>query len=181
MSETPAVNPLARVTLVLGGARSGKSRFAESLFAGHGEKVYLATATAGDDEMQARIAQHQARRGDGWITREEPLEIVDVIAEEGKAGRPLLIDCLTLWAMNFVTAGRDGGQEVTRLFNVLSGTPGPVVMVSNEIGLGVIPENQLSRLFVDLQGQVNQLAAQAASRVIFVAAGLPLIMKDVNT
>lgn len=172
---------LARVTLVLGGARSGKSRYAEALMAEHPEKVYLATATAGDAEMQARIAEHRARRGEGWVTLEEPLEIVDVIKAESQAGRPLLIDCLTLWAMNFVTAGRDGGREVTRLFEALAATKGPVVMVSNEIGLGVTPENQLSRLFVDLQGQVNQLAAQAAERVVFVAAGLPLIMKDQTT
>lgn len=168
---------LARVTLVLGGARSGKSRLAEDLLDAYPEKVYLATATAGDEEMGARIEQHRARRGAGWLTVEEPLEICDVIAaESGK--RPLLVDCLTLWAMNFVAAGRDGGVEVTRLFEALQASAGPVVMVSNEIGLGVTPENQLSRLFVDLQGQVNQLAAQAAERVIFVAAGLPLIMKD---
>ncbi|MEK9751998.1 MAG: bifunctional adenosylcobinamide kinase/adenosylcobinamide-phosphate guanylyltransferase [Rhodospirillaceae bacterium] len=175
---TAAVPRLARVTLVFGGARSGKSRYAENLLAACPEKVYLATATAGDVEMEKRIAEHRARRGEGWSTVEEPLEIVDIIAREGKAGRPLLVDCLTLWAMNFVSAGRDGGKEVTRLFEALNQSPGPVVMVSNEIGLGVIPENQLSRLFVDLQGQVNQLAAQAATRVVFVAAGLPLIMKD---
>jgi adenosylcobinamide kinase/adenosylcobinamide-phosphate guanylyltransferase len=175
--SSPA-SPLARVTLVLGGARSGKSRYAEGLLAPFADKAYLATATAGDGEMEKRIADHRARRGEGWTTIEEPLEIADVIAREGEAGRPLLVDCLTLWAMNFVTAGRDGGAEVTKLFEALKRTPGPVVMVSNEIGLGVIPENQLSRLFVDLQGQVNQLAAQAASRVVFVAAGLPLIMKD---
>ncbi len=169
---------LARVTLVLGGARSGKSRYAENLLAPLARKTYLATATAGDDEMAKRIAEHQGRRGEGWTTIEEPLEIADVVCAEGQAGRPLLVDCLTLWAMNFITAGRDGGKEVTRLYEALNATPGPVVMVSNEIGLGVVPDNQLSRLFVDLQGQVNQLAAQAASRVVFVAAGLPLIMKD---
>jgi adenosylcobinamide kinase/adenosylcobinamide-phosphate guanylyltransferase len=160
---------LARVTLVLGGARSGKSRYAEQLLEPFPEKVYLATATPGDAEMEARIEAHRARRGAGWLTVEEPVDIVDVIAAESDKGRPLLIDCLTLWTMNFVSVGRDGGQEVTKLF---------VVMVSNEIGLGVIPENELSRLFVDLQGNVNQVAAQAAERVVFVAAGLPLIMKD---
>jgi adenosylcobinamide kinase / adenosylcobinamide-phosphate guanylyltransferase len=175
------MSALPRVTLVLGGARSGKSRLAENLLEPFPEKVYLATASAGDDEMQARIDQHQARRGAGWLTIEEPLNIVDVIKAESEKGRPLLIDCLTLWAMNFVTAGHDGGQEITKLFEALQQTAGPVVMVSNEIGLGVIPENQLSRLFVDLQGNINQVVAQAAQRVIFVAAGLPLIMKDQTT
>ncbi len=172
------MSDLARVTLVLGGARSGKSRYAEQLLEPYPEKVYLATATPGDAEMQARIDAHRARRGAGWLTIEEPVDIVDVIQAESEKGRPLLIDCLTLWAMNFVSVGRDGGQEVTKLFEALARTQGPVVMVSNEIGLGVIPENELSRLFVDLQGNVNQVAAQAAERVVFVAAGLPLIMKD---
>lgn len=171
---------LPRVTLVLGGARSGKSRYAENLLEPYAEKVYLATARAGDDEMRARIEAHRARRGDGWLTVEEPVDIVDIIDAESARDRPLLIDCLTLWAMNFVAAGRDGGQEVTKLFEALGRTQGPVVMVSNEIGLGVIPENELSRLFVDLQGNVNQVAAQAAERVVLVAAGLPLVMKDRN-
>jgi adenosylcobinamide kinase / adenosylcobinamide-phosphate guanylyltransferase len=175
------MSDLPRVTLVLGGARSGKSRLAENLLEPYAEKVYLATATAGDDEMQARIDQHQARRGAGWLTIEEPLDIIDVIAAESDKGRPLLIDCLTLWAMNFVTAGRDGGVEITKLFEALQKTNGPVVMVSNEIGLGVIPDNQLSRLFVDMQGNINQVVAQAAERVIFVAAGLPMILKDQST
>ena len=172
---------LPRVTLILGGARSGKSQFAEKLFEPFDEKVYLATAVAGDNEMKARIDAHRARRTAGWLTIEEPLNIVDVIAAEGDKGRPLLIDCLTLWAMNFVSTGRDGGQEVTLLFEALNKTSGPVVMVSNEIGLGVMPENDLSRLFVDMQGNVNQVAAQASDRVIFVTAGLPLVMKDQRT
>ena len=172
------MSTLARVTLVLGGARSGKSRYAENLLEPYGEKVYLATATAGDEEMQARIETHRARRGAGWLTIEEPVDIVGIIDDESTKDRPLLIDCLTLWAMNFVAAGRDGGAEITKLFEALARTQGPVVMVSNEIGLGVIPENELSRLFVDLQGNINQVVAQASERVVFVAAGLPLIMKD---
>ena len=172
------MTPLTRTTLILGGARSGKSLFAENILKNYEQKTYLATAVARDSEMKKRVEKHRARRGPSWQTIEESIDITNVISTHGEKGVPLLLDCLTLWAMNLLSAGYDYKQEVKRLLDTLEKTARPVVMVSNEIGLGVIPENDVARLFVDLQGNVNQVAALASDRVIFVTAGLPLVMKD---
>ena len=169
---------LPRTTLILGGARSGKSLFAENVLEHYQQKTYLATAVANDSEMKRRVEKHRARRGPSWQTIEESIDITDVISTHGEKGGPLLLDCLTLWAMNLLSAGLDHHQEVKRLSDTLEQIPGPVVMVSNEIGLGVIPETKLSRLFVDLQGDINQAVAEVSDRVIFVAAGLPIVMKN---
>lgn len=165
-------------TLVLGGARSGKSAFAERLI---GEmslaKVYLATATAGDDEMQSRIAQHRKQRGEGWITIEEPLALVDTLTRESTIGRVILVDCLTLWLSNLMMAERDPDVEAKRLVRFLDVSRYPIVFVSNEVGLGLVPETPIGRAFRDAQGRLNQTIAAAVNNVAFVAAGLPLWLK----
>jgi adenosylcobinamide kinase / adenosylcobinamide-phosphate guanylyltransferase len=165
-------------TLVLGGARSGKSAFAEQLMQGCGRRpVYLATATPGDDEMQTRIAHHRTRRGDGWCTVEEPLELTQTLARESTADSAVLVDCLTLWLSNIMHAGREIETETRQLAEWLRHAQNPVVLVSNEIGLGLVPETPLGRRFRDAQGRLNQAIAAAVPHVIFVAAGLPLRLK----
>ena len=170
---------LPRVTLVLGGARSGKSRFAEGLIAGHaGRAVYLATAQAGDAEMAERIRRHRARRGDGWTTIEEPLELPRALASATRDNAAVLVDCLTLWLSNLMAADRDVEREARSLAESLPGLGAPVVFVSNEVGLGIVPDNALARTFRDHAGLLHQAVATAADRVYFVAAGLPLLIKD---
>ena len=165
-------------TLVLGGARSGKSAFAEQLVGDSGlAKVYLATATAGDDEMKVRIARHRAQRGEGWTTVEEPLALVDALTREATRGRAVLVDCLTLWLSNLMLAERDPDVEARRLTRFLGDARYPVVFVSNEVGLGLVPETPLGRRFRDAQGRLNQLVAACVPNVVFIAAGLPLWLK----
>jgi adenosylcobinamide kinase/adenosylcobinamide-phosphate guanylyltransferase len=167
-------------TLVLGGARSGKSAFAEQLARGAApERVYLATAAAGDDEMRERIAHHQARRkeGSGWRTVEEPLELVAALAREVQPERAVLVDCLTLWLSNLMHLRRDVEAQTRDLVACLRETNGTVVLVSNEVGLGLVPETPLGRRFRDAQGRLNQAVAGAADDVVFIAAGLPLWLK----
>jgi adenosylcobinamide kinase/adenosylcobinamide-phosphate guanylyltransferase len=167
-----------RPTLVLGGARSGKSRFAERLAWESGfARIYLATATAGDDEMHARIAHHRAQRGDGWRTVEEPLALVDALTREAGEGCVVLVDCLTLWLSNLMHASHDVEAETKALAEWLRGTRHPVLLVSNEVGLGLVPETPLGRDFRDAQGRLNQAIAAVVPNVAFVAAGLPLWLK----
>lgn len=178
-----------RSTLVLGGARSGKSAYAERLVAGSGRPaVYLATATAGDAEMAERIAAHRARRGPAWTTVEEPLELVRLLRDGGilarytgedpESDRPaILVDCLTLWLSNLMHAGRDVEAEAAALCAALREADAPVVLVSNEVGLGLVPDTPLGRRFRDAQGRLNQQVAAAVPSVVFVAAGLPLALK----
>ncbi len=167
-----------QTTLVLGGARSGKSVFAEQLI-DHTSltRIYLATATAGDEEMKLRIAQHRTRRGDGWTTIEEPLALVDALTRESTHGRAVLVDCLTLWLSNLMFAGRDPDIEARRLTRFLGVARYPIVFVSNEVGLGLVPETELGRAFRDAQGRLNQIVAAAVPNVVFIAAGLPLWLK----
>jgi adenosylcobinamide kinase/adenosylcobinamide-phosphate guanylyltransferase len=166
---------LPRLTLVLGGARSGKSRHAEKLIAGAPPPwTYVATAEALDDEMRDRIAHHRMRRNARWQTVDAPLDLAGVVA--GLAG-PALIDCLTLWLSNVMLGERDVELESERLLAALAAAPGPLIAVSNEVGLGLVPETPLGRAFRDAQGRLNQRAAAAADRVIFMAAGLPLSLK----
>ena len=170
--------PLAAVTLVLGGARSGKSRHAESLAeARPGDCVYLATAEPLDAEMAARIRAHQAGRGERWRTVEEPLELSDALREAAGSDRVVLVDCLTLWLSNLLGAGRDPDLETDKLVTALTGLSGPVVLVSNEVGQGVVPDNALARAFIDHAGRLHQAVAAVAQSVIFMVAGLPLQMK----
>jgi len=172
----------AATTLVLGGARSGKSRLAEALVCASGfAKIYVATAEAGDGEMRDRIAHHRERRGAEWRTIEEPLQLTEVIAREATSGRILLVDCLTLWLSNIMHAGQNTAREAERLIETLQGVPAPVVLVSNEVGLGLVPETPLGRQFRDEQGRLNQRVAAAVANVAFVAAGLPLWLKGKNS
>jgi len=170
---------LPPVTLVLGGARSGKSRHAEALVeSAGGDCVYVATATAGDEEMAARIAAHRARRGPQWTTVEAPLDLVDALHRECRAGRAVLVDCLTLWLSNLLGAARDPAAESARLIAALPALGGPVIFVSNEVGLGVVPDNALARAFVDHAGRLHQDLAAAAQSVVYLTAGLPLPLKS---
>ena len=169
---------LPAVTLVLGGARSGKSAHAEGLIAAQdGIPVYIATAEPGDDEMAERIAAHRARRGEGWRTLEAPLELAAALREEAKAGNAVLVDCLTIWLSNLLFAARDVDAEIATLMAALAEGKGPVVLVSNEVGLGIVPENALARAFRDHAGRLNQRVAQAADVVVLVTAGLPMTLK----
>jgi adenosylcobinamide kinase/adenosylcobinamide-phosphate guanylyltransferase len=165
-------------TLVLGGARSGKSTFAERLVCDSGlGRVYLATGEAGDTEMRERIARHRERRGGNWHVVEEPLALAETLAREARADRAVLVDCLTLWLSNLMHAGRDIEAETGRLSAVLRSASGMLVLVSNEVGLGLVPETPLGRAFRDAQGRLNQAIAALADNVVFVAAGLPLWLK----
>ncbi|MGU9979147.1 bifunctional adenosylcobinamide kinase/adenosylcobinamide-phosphate guanylyltransferase [Phreatobacter sp. HK31-P] len=167
-------------TLVLGGARSGKSAFAERLVVASGlVRTYCATAEAQDAEMRERIARHRADRADGgWSTVEQPLDLAAVIGSQTGPGRALLIDCLTLWLSNVMLRGDDVAARQDDLLAALAAAAGPVVLVSNELGLGLVPETPLGRRFRDAQGRLNQAVAAACPRVVFVAAGLPLALKQ---
>lgn len=169
-------NASRELALVLGGARSGKSRFAEGLLARHAPPwLYVATAEAGDAEMVTRIAAHKARRGTDWMTREAPRDLVGALAEPGD--RPVLVDCLTLWLSNLMLADAAIDAEIARLEQALERARAPVVLVANEVGSGIVPDNALARRFRDLQGQLNQRLAARADRVVLVVAGLPLFVK----
>lgn len=167
-----------RSTLVLGGARSGKSRFAEGVAIRSGlQKIYVATGAAFDAEMAERIAAHQRQRGDGWQTIEEQFDLTGVLLRECRPGRVVLVDCLTLWLSNLTFAEKDVAAETAKLCETVHGLPSACIFVSNEVGMGIVPDNRLSRSFRDAQGRLNQDIAEACRQVIFVAAGLPLLMK----
>lgn len=173
---------MAHVTLILGGARSGKSARALALAdaaveVGTGAKLFVATAEPLDDEMAERIRLHQEERGPDWTLAEAPLDVAAALARMGP-GDVGLIDCLTLWLSNLMHHGRDVAAETAALIAAMQAAPGRVVLVSNEIGLGLSPMEALSRAFRDEQGRLNQRVAAAADRVEFVAAGLPLVLKD---
>ena len=180
---SPRAGQLPPLTLVLGGARSGKSRFAEALVEGAAAcGTYCATAEAGDDEMAARIAAHRARRDGGgraafWQTIEAPLAVAGAIAAEADPERPLLVDCLTLWLSNLMMAEAPIDDEFAALLAALRDAAGPIVLVANEVGLGLVPQTPLGRHFRDAAGRLNQDLASFADRVVFVAAGLPLVLK----
>ena len=179
----PVAGALPSITLVLGGARSGKSQYAETLIANAAiSGTYIATAEAGDAEMAARIAHHRARRhsvgrGDFWRTIDAPLDLAPVILDHADPARPILVDCLTLWLSNLMLGGRVAEYETEGLLGTLRDAAGPVVLVANEVGLGLVPETPLGRQFRDAAGRLNQGVAALANRVVFVAAGLPLVLK----
>ena len=176
--------PLPPVSLVLGGARSGKSTYAEKLATGTmfggapRSALYIATAEAGDVEMATRIMVHRTRRGANWTTIEAPLALDEAVLANAEAGRPILVDCLTLWLSNLMHAGRDLDEAADDLVCALEGLAAPVVFVSNEVGLGIVPETPLGRAFRDAQGRLNMRMAERADRVISMMAGLPLVLKD---
>lgn len=169
---------LPRVTLVLGGARSGKSAWAERLVESvDAQPVYVAPAEAGDAEMVERIRRHRERRGERWHTVEEPLDLRGVLAREDRPGQVLLVDCLSLWLSNLMAAERDIEAEVSGLLTALRAVRAPVVLVSNEVGMGIVPANALARRYRDDLGRLNQSVASLAELVVFTAAGLPLALK----
>jgi adenosylcobinamide kinase/adenosylcobinamide-phosphate guanylyltransferase len=166
----------ARLTLVLGGARSGKSRHAESIITAlPGPWVYIATAQAFDDEMRARIAAHRARRASGCNTMEVPVDLAGALATA--AGHPVLVDCLTLWLTNLLLDGLDVSVATTALDTALDARDAPTVLVANEVGLGIVPDNALARDFRDHAGLLNQRMAARADSVLFLVAGLPMRVK----
>lgn len=179
-------------TLILGGARSGKSAHAEALAAASGKEVIvIATAQAGDDEMAARIAHHRQQRKQSWTTVEEPLALGAVIARWSAPQRVLLIDCLTLWLSNLLFSESKNypeigqivpppcfAQERENFLQALERAHGDVILVSNEVGLGVIPQGAVSRWFVDEAGRLNQAVAARCEHALWIAAGLPLVLKD---
>ena len=163
------------IVLVLGGARSGKSHYAESL--AKGRKFYVATAQASDEEMQQRIEIHRKQRGQGWQTFEVPLDLLGTLQAIDGKGHFILIECLTIWISNLMLGELDVRAEVERLCQGLKKVKARVVLVSNEVGLGIVPANVLARAFRDEQGFTNQRIAEIADEVVFITAGLPLVLK----
>lgn len=181
-ASQPVEAGLPPVTLVLGGARSGKSRHAEALVESQpGPCLYIATAEALDAEMAERIRRHRARRGGRWQTFEEPLELAAALERLAGPGRAVLVDCLTLWLSNLLGAGRDVDAEAARLAGALETAGGPIVLVSNEVGLGVVPETELGRTFVDHAGRLHQAVGAVAQSVRLIAAGQVLHLKSPET
>lgn len=166
--------------LVTGGARSGKSVFAEGLALTLGARpIYIATAEAGDEEMAARIAEHCARRGAAWTTREAPIDLVGALdATDGQG--PRLVDCLTLWLSNLMLAERDVAAESARLAAAIGRQSAPMIFVTNEVGAGIVPENALARAFRDAAGRLNQGVAAVADEVYVTISGLPLRLKPAS-
>jgi adenosylcobinamide kinase / adenosylcobinamide-phosphate guanylyltransferase len=170
------MSSVPKLTFVLGGARSGKSRYAESLITALPSPwIYIATAEAGDEEMAARIKSHRERRGARWRTVEAPQDLARALAACGEA--PVLVDCLTLWLSNLMLAEANIEEDTAQLEETLAAANGPMVLVANEVGSGIVPSYPLGRRFRDLQGLLNQRIAARAERVILMVAGLPLVVK----
>ncbi|MFY0680941.1 MAG: bifunctional adenosylcobinamide kinase/adenosylcobinamide-phosphate guanylyltransferase [Thalassovita sp.] len=168
---------LKSLTLVLGGASSGKSSFAENLVVQTGyEKIYLATAQAWDDEMRTKVLQHREQRGSQWITHEEPLNPATVLGS-ATSTQVVLLDCATMWLSNHLLADSDLAEVENQLFDAIDKCQAPIVVVSNEVGLCVVPDNALARRFQNAQGRLNQKLAAQADLVVTVMAGLPLALK----
>lgn len=168
---------MAKSILITGGARSGKSRIAEAWAGALGPSpIYIATGQAFDDEMAARIAEHQARRGPEWTTVQEPLDLLDALQQSDGQG-PRLVDCLTLWLSNLMHHARDWSEAADALARALPAQQSPVILVTNEVGLGIVPENALARAFRDAQGHLNQRVAAAADEVYLAVSGYPMKVK----
>jgi adenosylcobinamide kinase/adenosylcobinamide-phosphate guanylyltransferase len=168
----------AKSTLVLGGARSGKSRFAQDQAEqAPGELVFIATAQAHDAELRERISQHRRARGPRWRTVEAPLALAAAIGRQSAPGNVVLVDCLTLWASNLMLAERDITDAIAAITMAISAAPGRIILVSNEVGLGIVPANALARRFRDVAGSINQAVAKTVDTAVFVAAGLPIVLK----
>ncbi len=185
MSETGPARSKERMNsvpgkslLILGGARSGKSRYAQQLAERSGAcPVLIATAQAHDEEMAARIASHAARRGSEWSLVEEPLDLAGALDRAARAGSIIVVDCLTLWLSNLMLADADFIEATARLTQRVARLAAPAIFVSNEVGLAIVPDNPLGRTFRDAQGSLNQALAEACEAVVFMAAGLPLQLK----
>lgn len=167
---------MSKSILVTGGARSGKSAFAERLTLALGERpVYIATAEAHDNEMAARIEAHRARRGAGWTTREAPLDLVGAL--DATDGSPRLVDCLTLWLANLMFAERDWETQGRALADAIPRQAAPIVIVTNEVGSGIVPENALARAYRDAAGELNQMIAATVDEVYLTVSGIPVKVK----
>ena len=173
-----------RLTLVLGGARAGKSNYAQGLAAESGQVLFVATAEPGDEEMERRIRSHREGRPAGWDTLEEPLDVAEALTPLLPCYDTVLFDCLTLWVSNLMlrepdttSARKNILPETQRLLDLYRGGDASWIVVSNEVGLGVVPSTELGRIYADELGRVNQLVASEADDVYFMAAGLPLKMK----
>jgi len=166
-----------KVTLVLGGVRSGKSRYAEQLGERAGKVVFLATAQPADEEMRGKVERHRNGRPRHWRTVEEPLALADAITHHGPSCDLMIIDCLTFFAANLLEAERDPQREIAALCSALAAPGCSVVLVSNEVGSGVVPEYPSGRRFRDLLGEMNQSVARVAHNVLLLVAGLPLVLK----
>ena len=169
-------------TLILGGAKSGKTGLALKLAEARcPNPVYLATAQAWDEEMRVRIERHKQERGPAWTTLEEPVELAETLSANSTAGGVILVDCLTMWLNNLMAGPETWEDEAARRTEELAGLlpvlPGGVILVANEVGLGIVPDNRLARLFRDLAGALNQRLAQVCDQVLFCSAGLPLPLK----
>ncbi|MBX2832476.1 MAG: bifunctional adenosylcobinamide kinase/adenosylcobinamide-phosphate guanylyltransferase [Rhodospirillales bacterium] len=168
----------AGIHLILGGARSGKSRFAENIINQAGGGIYIATGRAWDNEMANRIDLHKQSRGDHWQTVEEPLELCAALRTCNIAdGKPVLVDCLTLWLTNLMLEERDIDAEIAALCDLVPELQIPVILVSNEVGFGIVPENAMARAFRDHAGRLHQRIAELANRVSLVVAGIPMQIK----
>lgn len=177
MNETSPHLP-CRLALVIGGARSGKSRWAQAEAERVGaERLFIATAEAFDEEMRDRIRRHREDRRDGWLTIEEPLDLRVVLGQEARPGRIVLVDCLTLWLSNLMHAGRAPADEIAHFVDALRQLGGPAILVSNEVGLGIAPATPLGREFRDWQGRLNSEVARVADVVVAMTAGLPRLVK----
>ena len=177
-------NNVAKITLVLGGARSGKSNYAEQLAVTSGLPVtYIATAMVFDDEFGQRVAHHQSRRPNDWKTIEQAHDLAQALQNHAKEGQCLIIDCLTLWLAQCICPDcaqaetQDWQAEREALLQILPKLAGKVILVSNEVGMGIVPLGAINRQFQDEQGRLNQAVAQLANEVYFIAAGLPLQLK----
>jgi len=171
-------NQNRQLILVLGGCRSGKSAFALQLAARLGRrKLFLATAEPSDDEMRVRIAKHRAARGPDWTTVEAPVALTTALRQQTNGFDVALVDCLTVWLGNLMCRQQEPAPLVTDLLAELAARRTNVVLVSNEVGLGIVPDNELGRRFRDEQGRLNQQVAAIADTVVFVAAGLPVVLK----
>jgi len=172
---------MAGTIFITGGARSGKSRLAEELALCYGAPLgYIATGRAGDAEMAARIARHKARRGDAWLTVEEPLDLAGAIAARNGTVNALLVDCITLWLTNLLLHHGDAApalDEVASLTRRMTGLTTPLILVSNEVGMGIVPDNPLARTFRDLAGEANEMLARAADEVYVMFSGMSLKLK----
>ncbi len=172
---------MGQTIFITGGARSGKSRLAEELAAGYGAPLgYIATGRAGDAEMAERIARHRARRGPAWLTIEEPEDLAGAIRENDGRCNALLVDCVTLWLTNLLLKWGEVGPsmaEVERLVRLMPDVKTPLILVSNEVGMGIVPENALARAFRDLAGEANEMLARAADEVYVMFSGLPMKLK----
>lgn len=169
---------MTRSHFILGGARSGKSRRALVVAEEAANRpIFIATAEAWDDEMAERIARHKTERGAEWSTLEAPLELIAALETAVEKGDVCVVDCLTLWLSNLMHHDRDVDAETKRLCETISALSIPVILVSNEVGLGLVPETPLGRAFRDAQGRLNQDIAKVCERVEFIAAGLPMLLK----